>query len=95
MIFREKLQANHRMIFQILVRYCNMKPDTFIYIARDMGYSPGICAIFIRNYYNMSEFDAKTMAFNSQAWGEGRKVNEQLHDNLEKFVERGQVDRIP
>jgi hypothetical protein len=58
-----------RIIIWSFVRIVKLKPDTFVYMCRDLDIKVGEIAFLLEYYFSIEPSRAKRIAFSSTAWG--------------------------
>jgi hypothetical protein len=59
----------NRIVLWCLIKIFNLKPDSFVYVGRDLNIKVGEIAFLLEYYFNIEHSRAKSMAFSSTAWG--------------------------
>lgn len=87
-LFRLPLSSRQRLVIFLAVRVIRSRPDSLVYICRDIGLDMSVTTYVLQGMYGMPHSNAKMLAFQSPAWGpEKVEATTELHDRLWEWVE--------
>lgn len=64
------IDRKKRAVLWTIARLIHLKPDTFVFVCRDMGLDVGEIAYLVEYYFRLDSSLAKRISFGSAAWAD-------------------------
>jgi hypothetical protein len=87
-LFGLPLSPRQRFVVFLAVRIIRARPDSLVYICRDIGLDMSLTTYVLQSMYRMPHGNAKMLAFQSPAWGREKvEATIELHERLWEWAE--------